>query len=105
MKLTINKHTYGETPDNIEKDRKSLKNLGVHYAEIFEYTEDKKTKKNQQLENIETVVLNSTQNSKCLNFISYLKRGVNYLIHMITVTTERQRKITKRIEGSSTRYK
>ena len=42
MKLTINKHTYGETPDNIEKDRKSLKNLGVHYAEIFEYTEDKK---------------------------------------------------------------
>ena len=38
MKLTINKHTYGETPDNIEKDRKSLKksrcalcgNLWIH---------------------------------------------------------------------------
>ena len=51
----------------LKKTEKVWKNLGVHYAEIFEYTEDKKTK-NQQLENIETVVLNSTQNSKCLGF-------------------------------------
>ena len=70
MKLTINKHAYGETPDNIEKDRKSLKKSRCALCGnlwIF-------AKKNQQLENIETVVLNSTQNSKCLNFISYLKK-------------------------------